>query len=72
MYREEFNVEYFNRLIKDYFPELLEINITNLEKGKMKGLMPVKKTLFAPNGFLHASDMVTFADTLAGCSTMAH
>lgn len=51
MYREEFNVEYFNRLIKDYFPELLGINITNLEKGKMKDIMPVKKTLLHQMAF---------------------
>jgi uncharacterized protein (TIGR00369 family) len=38
----------------------------------MYGEMPIKKALFAPNGFIHAGSIVTFADTLAGYATIAH
>lgn len=63
---------YFNNISKGHFPALLGITITNIEEGKMTAEMPIKKELFAPNGFIHAGSIVTFADTIAGYSTIAH
>ena len=72
MYDKSRDSNYFNNLSKDHFPELLGIKITHVEQGKMNGEMPVKMEYFAPNGFLHAGSIVTFADTIAGYSSMAH
>ncbi|MFK7904258.1 MAG: PaaI family thioesterase [Chitinophagales bacterium] len=57
---------------KGTFPASLGITITQIEEGKMLAEMPVKKELFAPNGFLHAGSIITFADTIAGYSTVLH
>lgn len=72
MYNKTLDVEYFNNLSKGHFPELLGIKITHVEEGKMSAEMPVKKAFFAPNGFLHAGSIVTFADTIAGYASIAH
>jgi len=72
MYNQDLGPNYFNTLSKDHFPELLGIEITDIEEGKMSALMAVKKIYFAPNGFLHAGSIVTFADTVAGYATIAH
>jgi len=43
-----------------------------LEEGKMNAEMPIRKEFFAPNGFLHAGSIVSFADTIAGYASIAH
>lgn len=72
MYNKTLNIEYFNNLSKGHFPELLGIKITHVEESKMNAEMSVKKAFFAPNGFLHAGSIVTFADTIAGYASIAH
>ncbi len=72
MYDKSRDAKYFNNLSKGHFPELLGINVTQVEQGKMNGEMTVKKEYFAPNGFLHAGSIVTFADTIAGYASIAH
>ena len=66
------NPHYFNNLSKGHFPEHLGIKITHVEAGKMEGEMPIKKEFFAPNGYLHAGSIISFADTLAGYASVAH
>lgn len=51
---------------------MMGIVVTQVEQGNMRAKMEVKKEFFAPNGFLHAGSIVTFADTIAGYSTTAH
>lgn len=72
MYKRKFDIHYFNEISKGHFPGLLGIEITHIEEGKMMAEMPIKKEFFAPNGFLHAGSIATFADTVAGYATMAH
>jgi len=72
MYNKARDPQYFNELSKGYFPELLGIKITHVEEGKMTAEMAVKKEYFAPNGYLHAGSIVTFADTIAGYATLTH
>lgn len=72
MHNNKLDAKYFNNLGKGHFPELLGIEITNVEDGKMNAEMLVKKEFFAPNGFLHAGSIITFADTIAGYSSIAH
>ena len=72
MFNKALDVDYFNKISKGHFPELLGIKITHLEEGHMEAEMTVQKAFFAPNGFLHAGSIVTLADTLAGYAAMAH
>ena len=72
MINQDFNVEYFNNLSKGHFPGFLGIVITKVAEGSLLAEMPIVKNLFAPNGFLHAGSIVSFADTIAGYSVLAH
>lgn len=72
MHNKKLDAKYFNNLSKGYFPEMLGIMVTQLAEGIMTAEMAIKKEYFAPNGFLHAGCIATFADTIAGYSTFAH
>ena len=62
---------YFNTIAAGHLPELLGIAITEAEPGKVLAHVPVRKALFAPNGFLHAGTVVTLADTACGYGCVA-
>jgi len=64
--------EYFNQISQGHFPGLLGIHISQVAEGRLTAEMPVKKEFFAPNGFLHAGSIVTFADTAAGYAAVSH
>ena len=66
MYDKTRDLAYLNKLSEGNFPGLLGIKITEVEEGLMKAEMPINKEYFAPNGFLHAGSIVSFADTVAG------
>lgn len=66
------DVAYFNQLSHQLFPDLLGIKITQVAQALMVATMPIRLDLFAPNGFLHAGSIVSFADTIAGYATIAH
>jgi len=72
MYNKTLDPAYFNKLSEGHFPGLLGIEVTEVEEGRMKAEMTIKKEFFAPNGFLHAGSIVTFADSIAGYATFAH
>jgi len=69
---QKLNSDFFNNLSQGHFPAELGIVVTNIEERKMYGEMEVKKKFFAPNGFIHAGSLVTFADSIAGYATVAH
>lgn len=58
--------EHLNAGGRDYLPGLLGINITAVGDGFLEAELPVRQALMAPNGFLHAGTVVTFADTACG------
>jgi 1,4-dihydroxy-2-naphthoyl-CoA hydrolase len=58
--------EHFNSRGVEYLPGLLGIVITHVSTSEVRSEMPVKKSLMAPNDFLHAGTVVTLADTCAG------
>lgn len=72
MYNPKCDVDYFNAFGKDHFPGHIGVVIKEVESGRLLAELPIEKHLFAPNGFLHAGAIVTFADTVAGYSTVAH
>jgi len=72
MYNKKLDAAYFNKLSEGHFPGLLGIEVTKVASGRMEAKMEIEKEFFAPNGFLHAGSIVTFADSIAGYSTFAH
>ena len=72
MFNPKYTPAYFNSLSKNHFPGFIGVTITSVSENKMVAEMKVEKKLFAPNGFLHAGSIVTFADSIAGYSTIAH
>jgi 1,4-dihydroxy-2-naphthoyl-CoA hydrolase len=70
--RTERDPDYFNRLGREYLPEYLGVVVTGVEPGVLRAELPLRKELFAPNGFLHAGSVVTLADTAAGYACVAH
>lgn len=72
MFHKECTPEFLNGISKNHFPGFVGITITSVVENKMTAEMKVGEKLFAPNGFLHAGSIVTFADSIAGYSTIAH
>ena len=70
--RAGFDPEHFKRFGKDYLPGLVGLVITELSEGVVWGELSLRKALLAPNGYLHAGTIVTFADTLSGYGCIAH
>ena len=68
----DLDAEYFNRLGKEYLPELIGIVVTKVENGTLAAELTVQKALLAPNGYLHAGTVVTLADTACGYACLAH
>jgi len=70
--RPGFDVDRFNQFGKDFLPGFVGLLITEVSEGLLKGELELRKALLAPNGYLHAGAIVTFADTLAGYGCIAH
>ncbi|HEY6722124.1 MAG TPA: PaaI family thioesterase, partial [Burkholderiales bacterium] len=70
--RPGFDVQRFNHFGKDHFPGFVGLVLTEVIEGLVKGELELRKALLAPNGYLHAGAIVTFADTLAGYGCIAH
>jgi len=70
--RPNFDIERFNRFGKDTLPGLMGLVIKEVSEGVVRGELPLRQALLAPNGYLHAGTIVTFADTLCGYGCVAH
>lgn len=64
--------DYFNQLGTGFLPGHLGIAITHTGPGEIRSELVVKKSLLAPNGYLHAGTVVTLADTSAGYGCVAN
>lgn len=64
--------EQFNQRGAANLPGHLGIVITVVNGREIKAELPIKPTLLAPNGYLHAGSVVTLADTAAGYGCIAH
>jgi uncharacterized protein (TIGR00369 family) len=71
-FRTDRDPDFFNRLGRGHLPEYLGVIVTDIEPGVLRAELPLRKELFAPNGFLHAGSVVTLADTAAGYACVAH
>ncbi len=55
-----------NAFGKDHLPGLLGLDFKAFGEGWVEAEVKVRKSLMAPNGFLHAGTVVTLADTACG------
>ena len=62
----------FNKRGAGHLPGLLGIVIQHLGVGEARAELPVRLSLMAPNGFLHAASLVALADTAAGAGCVAN
>lgn len=65
-------LEQFNQRGADNLPGHLGIVVTHVSASELRVALPIKKSLMAPNGFLHAGSIVTLADTAAGYGCIAN
>lgn len=56
----------FSKFGAECFPGLLGVEVLNVSTNIATAQMEVKKSHFAPNGYLHAGSVVSLADTIAG------
>ena len=66
------NPEYFNEKDLEHLPGLLDVKVTEVDKGVLKSKLEVSKKHLAINGYLHAGTVITLADTSAGYGCMAN
>ncbi len=66
------DANHFNSFGSEYLPGHLGIVITHVGASEVRSELSVKKSLMAPNGFLHAGSVVTLADTSAGYGCVAN
>jgi uncharacterized protein (TIGR00369 family) len=64
--------DYFNTLGVDHLPGYLGIVVTHVGPSELRTELAVRKSLMAPNDFLHAGSVVTLADTSAGYGCVAN
>ncbi len=70
--RTDRDPDFFNCLGREHLPGYLGVIVTAVEPGVLRAELPLRKELFAPNGFLHAGSVITLADTAAGYGCVAH
>ena len=62
--------EDFNKFSEGYFPGYLGIEVVEIDGQSIKAEMEIRPEFLAPNKYLHAGSIVTFADSIAGYSTI--
>lgn len=67
-----FDLDYYNSLAAGHLPAYLNIVFTRMQEGEVVAEMSIADYMLAPNGFLHAGSLVTFADYAAGLGCIAH
>ena len=64
--------EQINKNGAEYLPGYLGIVFTQIDKSEVRTELPIKKSLIAPNGYLHAASVVALADTSCGFGCRAN
>ena len=64
--------EQINKTTDGYLPGYLGIVFTHIDKSEVRTELPIKKSLIAPNGYLHAASVVALADTSCGFGCRAN
>ena len=53
-------------------PDLIGLEITRAEEGRLASRLELRNELMAPNGYLHAATVVALADTSCGYGTFVN
>lgn len=64
--------KHFNRIGIDHLPGHLGIVVTHVGPSEIRAELPVRPSLMAPNGFLHAASVIALADTSTGYGCVAN
>jgi 1,4-dihydroxy-2-naphthoyl-CoA hydrolase len=64
--------EDFNKRGAENLPGYLGVVVIGVSAAELRAELAVKKSLMAPNGFLHAGAVVALADTCAGYGCVAN
>lgn len=70
--RKEYDLAKLNQRAAEFLPGLLGIEATALAENLVTCRMPLTKSHFAPNGFVHGGAVVALADTTCGYATFSH
>jgi 1,4-dihydroxy-2-naphthoyl-CoA hydrolase len=71
-FRPELTPEHFNGRSAGHLPGLVGLQILTMTPQGVQSRLEVRKTLMAPNGFLHAATVIALADTSCGYGCVAH
>lgn len=64
--RPEITPEELNRRSVGRLPGLVGLEVLEVSRTGLRGRIPLRPDLLAPNGYLHAATLIALADTLAG------
>lgn len=70
--RKDYDLAKLNQRASEYLPGLLGIEAIDLGEHRVVCRMPLLKSHFAPNGYVHGGAVVALADTTCGYATFAH
>ena len=68
--RPEITPEELNRRGIGRLPGLVGLEVLEVGKSGLRGRIPLRPDLLAPNGYLHAATLIALADTLANLGGM--
>lgn len=63
--------EELNAIGVGHLPGLIGVRILEVEPKRVKGDLPLRPELMAPNGYLHAASVIALADTACGYGVLA-
>lgn len=70
--RKEYDLDRLNKRAAEFLPGLLGVEAIALAEHAVTCRMPLTKSHFAPNGFVHGGAVVALADTACGYATFTH
>lgn len=69
--RPEVTVDSLNAKSRGRLPGLVGLEVIDVSDTGLRGRMPLRADLLAPNGYLHAASVIALADTMTGYGTAA-
>lgn len=72
MQPSKFTPEFFNELGLEHLPAHIGVVVTHVLAGEIRAEFQVRRSLLAPNGYLHAGSVVSLADTCTGYGCFAN
>ena len=67
----QLSLEQLQALAKGYLPDLIGVEVLEVDTGRSRMRLELRRELMALNGFIHAGAVTSFADTSCGYGAMA-